>query len=202
MAVALNHRIDGSGPRVLLLHSVGMDLTLLDALTAILAKEFTVLRADLRGHGKSPYAPAASLAGYADDLHALLVNLSFAPCAVAGFAMGGMVAQALAVTYPQDVRALGLANINHEQTSQGRGALLSRAADARRDGMEKIVDTTMQRWFTGPFIARGGDARVRERLVTGDVRTWSDAFAAMANVDTAPKLKSIKVPTLCLSGEV
>ena len=202
MAVALNHRIDGSGPRVLLLHAVGMDLTLLDALSAILAKEFTVLRADLRGHGKSPYAPAASLADYADDVHALLVNLSFAPCAVAGFAMGGMVTQALAVKYPQNVRALVLANINHEQTSEGRAALLTRAADARRDGMEKIVDTTMQRWFTGPFIARGGDVAVRERLRTDDVRAWSDAFAAMANVDTAPKLKSIKVPTLCLAGEV
>jgi 3-oxoadipate enol-lactonase len=178
-----------------------MDLTLLDALTAILAKEFTVLRADLRGHGKSPYLPAASLDDYADDVHALLVNLSFAPCAVAGFAMGGMVTQALAVKYPQDVRALVLANINHEQTTAGRAALLSRAADARRDGMEKIVDTTMQRWFTGPFIARGGDAAVRERLRSDDVRAWSDAFTAMANVDTAPKLKSIKIPTLCLAGD-
>src|SRR5205085_4976413 len=108
--------IDGSGPHVLLLHAVGMDLTLLDALAAILAKEFTVLRADLRSHGKSPYVPAASLRDYADDVHALLVKLSFAPCAVAGFAMGGMVTQALAVSYPQDVRALVLANINHRQT--------------------------------------------------------------------------------------
>jgi 3-oxoadipate enol-lactonase len=127
--------------------------------------------------------------------------LSFAPCAVAGFAMGGMVTQALAVKYPQDVRALVLANINHEQTSEGRAALLSRAADARRDGMEKIVDTTMQRWFTDPFIARGGDAAVRERLRSGDARAWCDAFTAMANVDTAAKLKSIEVPTLCLAGE-
>ena len=56
--VDLNYRIDGSGPRVLLLHAVGMDLTLLDALAATMAQDFTVLRADLRGHGTSPYAPA------------------------------------------------------------------------------------------------------------------------------------------------
>src|SRR6185295_3896410 len=139
MAVALNHRIDGSGPRVLLLHAVGMDLTLLDALTAILAKEFTVLRADLRGHGKSPYLPATSLEDYADDVHALLVNLSFAPCAVAGFAMGGMVTQALAVKYPQNVRALVLANINHQQTEQSFAALMGRADDAERLGMAAIL---------------------------------------------------------------
>jgi 3-oxoadipate enol-lactonase len=202
MTVELHHRIDGSGPRVLLLHAVGMDLTLLDALAAILAKEFTVLRADLRGHGQSPYVPAASLADYADDVHALLAKLSFAPCAVAGFAMGGMVAQALAVNYPQDVRAAVLANINHEQTKESYAALMSRASDAKRDGMAKIVDTTMQRWFTEPFIAKGGDAAVRARLASDDVRAWCDAFSAMANVDMAAKLKEIKVPTLCLAGEV
>ena len=53
-----------------------------------MAKDFTVLRADLRGHGKSPYVPTSKLEDYADDVHALLVKLNFAPCAVAGFAMG------------------------------------------------------------------------------------------------------------------
>jgi 3-oxoadipate enol-lactonase len=202
MTVELNHRIDGSGPRVLLLHAVGMDLSLLDALTTILQKDFTVLRADLRGHGSSPYVPATSLADYADDVHALLARLSFAPCGVAGFAMGGMVAQALTVNYPQDVRAAVFANINHEQTKQSYAALMSRASDAKRDGMAKIVDATTQRWFTAPFIAKGGDAAVRARLAGDDVRAWCDAFTAMANVDTAAKLKDIKIPTLCLAGEV
>jgi len=79
MTVELNHRIDGSGPHVLLLHAVGMDLTLLDALTTIMAQDFTILRADLRGHGKSPYVPAASLADYADDVHALRVHAHMLP---------------------------------------------------------------------------------------------------------------------------
>lgn len=201
MAVTLNYRIDGGGPRVLLLHAVGMDLTLLDALAAILAKDFTILRADLRGHGKSPYAPAASLEDYADDVHALLRKLDFAPCGVAGFAMGGLVTQALAVKYPQDTRALVIANVNHEQTKESFAALMSRADDARRNGMAALVDTTMRRWFTAPFIAKGGDAAVRARLATDDVRGWCDAFTAMANVATAPKLKDIKVPVLCLAGE-
>jgi pimeloyl-ACP methyl ester carboxylesterase len=110
MTVKLNHRIDGKGPHVLLLHAVGVDLTFLDAVTDVLARDFTVLRADLRGHGQSPYAPSARLEDYADDVHALLTELNFAPCAVAGFAFGGMVTQALAIEYPQDVRALAIAS--------------------------------------------------------------------------------------------
>ncbi|HMK78034.1 MAG TPA: alpha/beta hydrolase [Xanthobacteraceae bacterium] len=202
MSVELNHRIDGNGPRVLLLHAVGMDLTLLDALTAIMAKDFTILRADMRGHGKSPYAPATSLADYADDVHALLEKLSFAPCGVAGFAMGGMVTQALAVNYPQDTRAIVIASCAHAQSAESKAALLSRATDAQQHGMANIVDVTMRRWFTDPFIARGGDTAVRARLRTDDVRAWCDAFTAMANIDSGPRLKDIKVPALCLAGEV
>jgi 3-oxoadipate enol-lactonase len=200
--VELNYRIDGSGPRVLLLHAVGMDLTLLDALAAIMAKDFTILRADLRGHGKSPYEPATSLADYAGDVHALLAKLNFAPCGVAGFAMGGMVAQSLTVTYPQDVRAAVFANINHEQTKESFAALMARADDARRNGMASLVDVTTRRWFNEPFLARGGDAAVRARLASDDVRAWCDGFTTMAHIDTAPKLKDIKVPVLCLAGEV
>lgn len=201
MAVELNHRIDGSGPHVLLLHAVGMDLTLLDALAGIMAKDFTVLRADLRGHGKSPFVPAASLEDYADDVHALLTKLSFAPCAVAGFAMGGMVTQALAVKYPQDTRAIMIASCAHAQTPESKAALLSRAASAQREGFATILDETMQRWFTDGFIARGGDKPVRARLLANDVRGWINAFEAMANIDTAPRLKTIKVPALCLVGD-
>src|ERR1044072_9264749 len=106
MAVELNYRIGGKGPHVLLLHAVGMDLTLVEPLAAIMEKDFTVLRCDARGHGKSPYAASTGMGDYADDVHALLAKLSFAPCAVAGFAMGGMIAQALAVRYPQDTSAV------------------------------------------------------------------------------------------------
>ena len=200
MAVELNHRIAGSGPHVLLLHAVGMDSTFLEPLATILSKDFTVLTVDLRGHGKSPYEPATNLSDYADDVHALLTKLKFAPCAVAGFAMGGLVAQSLAVKYPQDVRAAVFANINHQQTKESYAALMARAEDVRRDGMAPILDVTMERWFNAPFRGRGGDAPVRARLLANDIRTWCDAFVAMANIDTAPKLPSLPMPVLCLAG--
>ena len=201
MTVKLNHRIDGKGPHVLLLHAVGVDLTFLDAVTAKLAGDFTVLRADLRGHGKSPYAPAASLEDYADDVHALLGELNFAPCTVAGFAFGGMVTQALAVKYPQVARALVISSCTSAQTPESAKAVAARGTDAKRDGIASLLDVTMQRWFNDEFRLRGGDKLTRERLLSTDVRGWADAWHAMANIDTAPRLQEIKVPTLCLVGE-
>jgi len=201
MTVKLHHRIDGNGPRVTLLHAVGIDLTFLDAVAGSLAKEFTVLRADLRGHGKSPYQPAADLADYADDVHALLTDLHFAPCAVAGFAFGGMVTQALAVNHPQDVRAIVIASCPSAQTPDSAGIVAQRGADAKRDGIGSILDVTMRRWFNDAFVDAGGDAAVRERLLSTDINGWADAWSAMATIDTAPRLKEIKVPALCLVGE-
>jgi 3-oxoadipate enol-lactonase len=201
MTVELNHRIDGKGPHVLLLHAVGVDLTFLDAVVAKLAPDFTVLRADLRGHGKSPYAPAASLEDFADDVHALLTKLSFVPCAVAGFAFGGMVTQELAVKYPRDVCALVIASCPSAQTPESAKAVAARGTDAKRDGIASLLDVTMQRWLNDDFRLRGGDAATRARLLSTDVRGWADAWHAMAAIDTAPRLNEIKAPTLCLVGE-
>ena len=202
MTVKLHHRIDGSGPRVLLLHAVGIDLTFLDAVAAALAKEFTVLRADLRGHGKSPYEPAAGLADYADDVHALLAELISRRARSSGFAFGGMVTQALAVRYPQDVRAIVIASCPSAQTPDSAKVVAQRGADAKRDGIGSILDVTMRRWFNDAFVDAGGDAAVRERLLSTDVNGWADAWSAMATIDTAPRLHEIKVPALCLVGEL
>src|ERR1043165_5430192 len=202
MTVKLHHRIDGRGPRVTLLHAVGIDLTFLDAVAGTLAKEFTVLRADLRGHGRSPYQPAAGLTDYADDVHALLTELNFAPCAVAGFAFGGMVTQALAVKYSQDTRAIVIASCPSVQTSESAKIVAQRGVDAKRDGIGSILDVTMRRWFNDAFVDAGGDAAVRQRLLSTDVNGWADAWHAMATIDTAPRLKEINVPALCLVGEL
>ena len=201
MTVKLHHRVDGRGPKVLLLHAVGIDLTFLDQVAGLLARDFTVLRADLRGHGQSPYEPVTRLEDYADDVHALLAELSFSPCAVAGFAFGGMVTQALAVKYPQDARALVIASCPAAQTPESAKVVAQRGVDARRDGIGSILDVTMRRWFNDAFVDAGGDAATRRRLLSTDVRGWADAWTAMAGISTAPRLKEIKVPTLCLVGE-
>lgn len=103
----LHHKIEGSGPHVVLLHPVGLDLTFLEPLAVELRRNFTVLSVDLRGHGHSPASPPAqSLDDYADDVHVLLGARGFAPAAVAGFSFSGMVAQHRALNYPKDVSAL------------------------------------------------------------------------------------------------
>ena len=198
----LNHRLEGAGPRVVLLHPVALDLTCFDALAARLCTSFAVLRVDLPGHGGSPSSPAApTLEDYAEDVHTTMAGLNFAPAAVVGFSFGGMLAQVLALDHPEDVSALVIAACASTLTDEGRQMLADRGALAERDGMSAVVDATLARWFSRSFREHGRDGSVRKQLLETDPRRWAEAWRAMSAIDAAPRLGAIAVPTLCLAGE-
>lgn len=200
---ALNHDLGGRGPSVVLLHPVGLDLTFLAPVADILRKEFTVLTVDQRGHGKSPLsAPAHSLVDYADDLHALLTTLAFAPAAIVGFSFGGMVAQELALKYPEAVSALVICASRASLPAPGRDIARARGDDARKRGMSDVLEATLDRWFTPAFRASGKQDAAKARLLSDEVEGWAQAWHAMAAVDTTARLRNVRVPTLCLAGEL
>jgi len=198
----LHYRLEGAGRRLLLLHPVGLDLTCFDALTRLLAPRHQVLRVDLRGHGRSPMTgEVVALRDYAADADELMTRLDFAPAAVAGFSFGGMVAQWLALAHPASVSALVLGACPSTLTSDMRAALAERGALAERLGMAAVADATLARWFTDDFRARGEAEAVRQRLLTMNAAAWAAAWRAMAELDTSPRLASIRAPTLCLAAE-
>jgi len=198
----LHHRIEGTGPKVVLLHPVGLDLTFFDPLVANLVSQFQILRMDQRGHGRSPASDdPRSLSDYARDIHNLLTDVAFRPAVIVGFSFGGMLAQTVALEYPADARALVISACPSTLTEASRQVMAERGALAQREGMAAVVEATMERWFTPVFRASPASAPVRRRLLTANVRAWAQAWSAIAQIDTAPRLASIRVPTLCLAGE-
>lgn len=198
----LHYRIEGTGPHVALLHPVGLDLTCFDGIAARLSQRFTVLRMDLRGHGRSLSSPPARrLEDYADDIHALLQHLNFAPAGIVGFSFGGMLAQVLGLTHPADASALVIAACASTLSDEARRTLAERGARAQREGMTALLESTVTRWFSKEFRARGADQPIRKQLLAVNVDAWAQAWYAMADVHTAPRLREIRVPTLCLAGE-
>jgi 3-oxoadipate enol-lactonase len=201
--VILRHAVDGAGPRVLLLHPVGLDLEFMQPVARLLAARYRVMRMDLRGHGRSPLLPLAyGLEDFADDVHATLVHQRFAPCAVVGFSFGGMVAQVLALRHPADVARLVLCACPGTLTDEVRRLAAQRAQDAERGGMAAVLEATLDRWFTQPFRAAGGDAAARGRLLSTDPRGWAQGWRAIAAIDTLPRLGRLSVPALCIAGEL
>jgi pimeloyl-ACP methyl ester carboxylesterase len=93
----------GSGEPFLLLHGAAGSLNTYDWLPDL---GRTVVRMDLRGHGRSDRADSYLLDDYVED--ALAVLREFAPAPVAGHSLGGVVAWTLAQRFPELVTAIVL----------------------------------------------------------------------------------------------
>jgi 3-oxoadipate enol-lactonase len=198
----LHYEIEGDGQTVVLLHAVGLDLTCWEAQVQVLAPRFRVLAVDLRGHGRSDVPPPPyTLEGFAEDVHGLLDALGIAPAHVVGLSLGGMVAQLLALDHPKAVRSLVLADTNSTLSPEARPAMVERGEAAKRGGMAAVVDSTLARWFTPGFLGAEVVARCRERLLTDDVQAWAASWRAISELDTEPRLKEVRVPTLVITGE-
>lgn len=199
----LNHEIAGTGPNVVMLHPVGLDLTFLRPIVQLGKDRYRILSVDLRGHGRSPAAPPAhGFPDFVGDVHETLRYAGMLPAAIVGFSFGGMTAQEFALKYPEDVTALALCACPSTHTPEGRKITAQRATDAETGGMQAILDATLKRWFTDAFRARGGDAAARERLLTDNVGGWAQAWRAISSLDAHPRLHQISAPTICVAGEL
>ena len=129
---SLNYEVGGNGPRVVLLHPVGLDLTFLSPVASILRQDFNVLTLDQPGHGESRMSvPMSTLEDYADELHVLLHEIDFVPAAIVGFSFGGMVAMVFALKYPRAASALAICACTATQTAESRAIARKRGDDAR-----------------------------------------------------------------------
>lgn len=107
---------EGSGPPVVLLHSLTFHSGIWDAQAAALADDHRVIRVDLRGHGGTrwPDPSELTLETMADDVLAVMDALDLPPALVGGLSLGGMVALRVALRAPARVRALALLSTSGE----------------------------------------------------------------------------------------
>ncbi len=109
--IKVYYELAGSGPRLLYISGTGGDLRRRpNIFDSPLAPHFTILAYDQRGLGQSSRPDIAyTMADYADDAAALLDVVGWESCGVMGVSFGGMVAQELALRYPERVDRLVLA---------------------------------------------------------------------------------------------
>lgn len=104
----------GAGPPILLLHGFPQTHVMWHGAAPDLARDFTVICADLRGYGASskPTGPqAGTFRAMAADQHALMVSLGFAQYHLAGHDRGARTAHRLALDHPDALLSLTLMDI-------------------------------------------------------------------------------------------
>src|SRR5271166_5735592 len=103
----LFYEVKGMGPALVLIHGGQMDSRMWDDQFALLAKQFTVIRYDVRGYGGS-FQPD-QLYSDTDDLAGLLDYLKVKNAHIVGLSLGGRIAIDFALVHPKRVKSLTLA---------------------------------------------------------------------------------------------
>jgi 3-oxoadipate enol-lactonase/4-carboxymuconolactone decarboxylase len=198
----LHWRSEGttSAPTLVLLNSIGTDLSLYDAVVPYLAGAFRLLRLDTRGHGLSD-APDGDydLERLARDVLEVMDAAKVETAILCGVSLGGMVAMRAALLAPQRVDGLVLACTS---AAMDRAAWQARVQTVRAQGMGAIVDLAIGRFVSEAYRASNptGVKRLRDGLLATPAAGYAGCAAAIADMALLDAISRITVPTLLIAG--
>jgi 3-oxoadipate enol-lactonase len=193
----------GSGPPLLLLHSLLSDRASFDAIVPELSQSFRLIVPELPGFGGSP-AVSGNLADIADRIAEAVKDAAGGEePIVLGNGYGGFVALQMAIRHPGVATKLVLADCGAAFSPTGREAFRTMAAACKAKGLSAITDVAMRRLFAPEFQERHPELMRdrREAFLKTDPAVFQAACATLAELDLRPELGKVRVPVLVLVGE-
>ena len=204
--IQMNYQLSGkeNAPVVVLSHSLGSSLAMWDPQMESLEPHYRVLRYDTRGHGDSD-APkeAYTLGQLGDDAIGLLNSLDIDLVHWVGLSMGGMIGQCLALNHADRIRSLALCDTAAIIPEEAQAVWQERMDTARDKGMPALVQETLERWFTLPYLSQNshGVKLIRNRFLATPVTGYIGCSEAIRDLNYLERLIEIKIPTLIIVGE-
>ncbi len=106
------YEIHGERNPLIFIHGGLVTSTMWQSQVDYFSKFYKVITYDIRGHGKTGISSIRkySIELFADDLKELLEKLNITKPIICGLSLGGMIAQAYATKYPQDLKTLILSD--------------------------------------------------------------------------------------------
>lgn len=204
-------------PTVLLLHGwiASGGLNWFNAF-APLSRRYDVIAPDMRGHGRGIRSRRRfRLADCADDMAALLEHLDTGPVIVAGYSMGGPIAQLLWRRHPELVSGLVLCATSYRFVTGTRerfifSSMMATAVGTTRTGelLSRAPAASMRRW------GRRGTAPPAPAVRPANLRAWAagemrrhdpvkimEAGHAIGSYNARRWIGEIDVPTTVLVTE-
>ena len=204
--IYINYELSGQNGAntVMLSHSLGSDLTMWSAQMEPLENIFRVLRFDTRGHGKSD-APQGkyTLEQLGDDAVALMDALGIEKAHWVGISMGGMIGQSIALNHPDRLMSLVLCDTAAIVSEEDQPVWQDRIDTARNKGLEPLLQGTLERWFTAPFLSQNPPAveQIREQYLATPVSGFIGCSEAIRRLNYIDRLHEIHMPTLIMVGK-
>lgn len=151
------------------------------------------------GFGRPRANEQPTMAGLADEV----ASANDGELDLIGVSMGGMVGQHVALRHPGRVRSLLVACTGAAVDPQ---MMQERAAAVEQGGMESVLDSTLERWFTAAALAQRpehpGVAYVRRTLAQLDPSCFADGWRAIAGHDVRARLGELQMPVTAVAGSL
>ena len=207
MSLALASTVTGRGPRTLVLHGLFGSGTNWRTIARRLGSRLECHLVDQRNHGHSPHARGMTYPALVDDVLAYLDARGIDRAGLIGHSMGGKTAMTLALTAPERVRWLIVADIapapspsDHRPILQALRALGLDSLDSRA-----AADAALARSVPDPglrqFLLQNlvhGDGGLRWRI---DLEAIAEALPDLTGFPPTTPGAAYRGPTLFLRGE-
>jgi 3-oxoadipate enol-lactonase len=204
--IQTNYVLSGKkdGPVVMMSHSLGSSVVMWEPQMAALEPHFRVLRYDTRGHGGTEVTPGGyTLELLAKDAVGLIDALGIKDVHWVGLSMGGMIGQCLGLNHADRVRSLVLCDTSTIVPNEMQPVWQERIDRARSKGMEALVEETMERWFTAPYIKKSPEMfkLICNQFLATPVQGFIGCGEAIRRLNFLERLSLINKPTLIIAGD-
>jgi esterase len=167
LAMILHTHSTGSGEPLVLIHGLFGSYENLAGIARALSDQWQIISIDLPNHGQSPHQDQMDYPGMVAALAETLDSLQLTKVAILGHSLGGKLAMAFALTYPQRVTALIVADIapvsyprSHQSVFAGLNAVdlanISSRGDADKQLAQYITEAGV-RQFLLKSLQKSGD---------------------------------------------
>ncbi len=203
--ITLNYEISGTEgkPWITFSHALCNNLSLWDEQAEILGEEFRILRYDHRGLGKSsaPKGPYTFPMIIGDAL-ALLDHLCIDKTHWCGLSIGGMMGYGLAQDHGDRLLSLVACDSRPDAPPDYQSYFQHRIDVAESEGMEGLVESTIERWFTKASVEANISVldKVRSMIRKTDQTGHAGCCEALKTLSFGARLGEITVPTLIIGG--
>jgi 3-oxoadipate enol-lactonase len=193
----------GSGPDLLLVHSLLTDLSVFEPVLPALSARFRVTRVNLPGFGASSPVPCTGLEAHADHLARGIKALDLPETtALFGNGFGAFVVLGLAIRHPEVFGRMLVADTGAVFPEAGRAPFRGMAEAVSARGMAAVLDTAIGRMLPPAFAQAHPEvvAERKRRLGAVDAGCFARACLALAQMDLRAALPGVGKPALVMCG--
>lgn len=195
---------DATGLPIIMIHGVGDSVRSWENVARMLGNDHPIVMYTLRGHeveGSNP-PPPYEMADFVADVVQIMDERGYATAILAGFSLGGLIAQAVTLAHPDRVAALVTVGAVAGRTAEDIEKVLARYNDVREHGPYAVALHSVDRWFTPEYLASHPEARAQtlEKMKSLDPACYAAAYKILATSDFADQLAQIQVPVLAIAG--